>query len=138
MKVVLDSNIYVSAFGYDRGPERIIDLGLATNFRIYSSLYIIEEVTRVLHERLGMSQRFAELAGRRITRYSTVVPIRGSSLKGPSPLDPKDGPIIKTCLASRADFLVTGDKELWSVAVRGLEIVNPTQFLRHLRHQGIT
>lgn len=138
MKVVLDSNIYVSAFGFDRGPERIINLGLATNFRIYSSLYIIQEVTRVLHERLGMSQRFAELAGKRISKYSTVAPIRGSSLKGPSPIDPKDGPIIKTCLATRADFLVTGDKELLSMTVSGLEIINATQFLRHLRHQGIT
>ena len=137
MKVVLDSNIYISAFGFDRGPERIINLGLATNFRIYSSLYIIGEVTRVLHEKLGMSERFADLAGKRITRYSTVVPIRGSSLKGPSPLDPKDGPIIKTCLASRADFLVTGDKELLSITVRGLEIINAAQFLRHLRTQGI-
>ena len=137
MKVVLDSNIYVSAFGFDRGPEKIINLGVATNFKIYSSLYIVDEVKKVLHEKLGMSERFAELAGKRITRFSTVVPIRGSSLKGPGPLDPKDGPIIKTCLASRADFLVTGDKELLSMVVRGLEIINAAQFLRHLRSQGI-
>lgn len=137
MKVVLDSNIYVSAFGFDRGPEKIINLGVATNFKIYSSLYIVDEVKKVLHEKLGMSERFAELAGKRIIRFSTVVPIRGSSLKGPSPLDPKDGPIIKTCLASRADFLVTGDKELLSMAVRGVEIVKAAQFLRHLRSQGI-
>lgn len=138
MKVVLDSNIYVSAFGFDRGPETIINLGLATNFKIYSSLYIIEEVVRVLHEKLGMSERFAVLAGKRIRRFSTeVVPVRGS-LDDSAPIDPKDGPIIKTCLASRADFLVTGDKELFSLTVRGLKIISPAHFLRHLRTQGIT
>ena len=136
MKVVLDSNVYVSAFGFDAGPERILDLGVATNFKIYSSLYIIEEVKRVLHEKLGMSERFATLAGKRIERYSNVVPIRGVPA-GPIPTDPNDGPIIKTCLASRADFLVTGDKELFAVALRGTEIVSPSQFLRHLRTQGI-
>lgn len=136
MKVVLDSNVYVSAFGFDAGPERIIELGLATNFKIYSSLYIIAEVKRVLHEKLGMSERFAVLAGKRIERYSSVVPIRGAPA-GPIPIDPNDGPIIKTCLASKADFLVTGDKELASLKVRGMTIVSPAQFLRHLRTQGI-
>jgi uncharacterized protein len=136
VKVVLDSNVYVSAFGFDAGPERIIDLGLATNFKIYSSLYIIDEVRRVLREKLGMSERFAALAGKRIERYSNVVPIRGAP-PGPAPLDPNDGPIIKTCLASKADFLVTGDKELFALRIKGMEIVNPSQFLRHLRTQGI-
>lgn len=136
MKVVLDSNVYVSAFGFDRGPERIINLGLATNFKIYSSLYIIEEVKRVLHEKLGMSERFASLAAKRIERYSKVVPVRGG-LGGPDPVDPKDGPIIKTCLASKVHFLVTGDKELSSLAVRGTKIISPAQFLRYLKTQGI-
>jgi len=137
VKVVLDSNVYVSAFGFDAGPERIIDLGLATNFKIYSSLYIIDEVRRVLREKLGMSERFAVLAGKRIQRYSNVVPIRGTPA-GPTPIDPSDGPIIKTCLASKADFLVTGDKELFALEVKGIKIVNPAQFLRHLRTEGIT
>jgi len=136
VKVVLDSNVYVSAFGFDAGPEKIIDLGLATNFKIYSSLYIIEEVKRVLHEKLGMSERFSVLAGKRIGRYSSVVPVRGG-LGGPDPVDPNDGPIIKTCLASKADFLVTGDKELASLKVRGMKILSPAQFLHHLKTQGI-
>jgi uncharacterized protein len=136
VKVVLDSNVYVSAFGFDAGPERIIELGLATRFKIYSSLYIIDEVKRVLHQKLGMSERFAILAGKRIERYSSVVPIRGVR-PGPIPIDPNDGPIIKTCLASKADFLVTGDKKLYEVKLKGTEIIGPSQFLRHLRTQGI-
>ncbi len=137
MKVVLDSNIYISAFLRDRSPERIIELGRATNFRIFSSLYIVDEVRRVLHEKLGTSERFATLAGGRIARFSKVVGVRGSSISGPSPVDPKDGPIIKTCLASRADFLVTGDKVLSALDVPGLQIVSPSRFLRQLRLQGV-
>ena len=136
MKVVLDSNVYVSAFGFDAGPEEIVNLGLAGKFKVYSSLYIIEEVKRVLHVKLGMSERFSALAGKRIERYSNVVPVRGS-LGGPEPVDPKDGPIIKTCLASKAHFLVTGDKELASLEVRGMKILSPAQFLRQLKIQGI-
>lgn len=136
MKVVLDSNVYVSAFAFDRGPEKIIDLGIAGKFKVYSSLYIIEEVKRVLHEKLGMSERFSTLAGKRIERYSSVVPVRGG-LHGPSPVDAKDGPIIKTCLASKADILVTGDKVLSSLVVSGMMILSPEQFLRHLSTQGI-
>jgi len=138
VKVVLDSNVYVSAFLFDRGPERIIDLGIAAKFKVYSSLYIIEGVKRVLHEKMGTSERFAIIAGKRIERYSNIVPIRGSlGLNSPTPIDPKDGPIIKTCLASKADVLVTGDKELSSLVVRGMKILSPTLFLRYLSIQGI-
>ena len=137
MKVVLDSNIYVSAFLHDRDPERIIDLGRATNFRIYSSLYIVEEVRKALHEKLDTSERFSILAAERLRKFSKVVPIRGSSIRGPSPVDPKDGPIIKTCLAARADFLLTGDKKLRALKVSGLEIVSPARFLLQLNSQGI-
>lgn len=137
MKVVLDSNIYVSAFAFDRGPEKIINCGIAGHFRLYSSLYIIDEVKRVLH-RLGTSERFAFLAGARIARFSmVVVPVRGAVSHDPIPIDPKDGPIIKTCRACRADFLVTGDKLLLAMRLRGLEVINATAFLRHLRNQGI-
>jgi putative PIN family toxin of toxin-antitoxin system len=138
VKVVLDSNIYVSAFLFDRDPERIIDFGIAGKFKLYSSLYIIEEVKRVLHEKLGTSERFAVLSGKRIERYSSVIPIRGGlGLNDPTPIDPKDGPVIKTCLASKADVLVTGDKELSSLNVRGTVILGPTMFLRHLTAQGV-
>lgn len=138
MKVVLDSNIYVSAFLFDRDPERIVNLGIASRFKVYSSLYIIEEVKRVLHEKLGTSERFAIISAKRIERYSSVIPIRGNlGLNDPIPIDPKDGPVIKTCLASKADVLVTGDKELSSLKVRGMLILGPATFLRHLTAQGI-
>ena len=137
MKVVLDTNIYVSAFLFDRGPERIFDLGRATNFRVYSSLYIIDEVKKVLHEKMGTSARFALLAGERVRRFSEVVPIRGSSIIAPGPTDAKDGPIIKTCLTSRADFLVTGDKKLALLKVPGLDIVSASAFLQRLRNHGV-
>lgn len=136
MKVVVDSNIYISAFLFDKDPEVLIDLGIGNHFKIYSSLYIISEVRRVLHEKLGTSERFAHLAAKRVERHSSVVQIRG--VRGPIPTDPKDGPIIKTCLACRADFLVTGDKALATLKVHGTIIVSVSQFLRHLQSQGIS
>jgi putative PIN family toxin of toxin-antitoxin system len=136
VKVVLDSNIYVSAFYFDRGPERIVDLGISGKFKVYSSLYIIAEVKRVLHEKLGAPERFAVLSAERIKRHSTVVPVRGG-IKGPIPTDPKDGPIVKTCLACRADFLVTRDVKLARLPIRGTDTLNAAQFLNRLRMQGI-
>jgi putative PIN family toxin of toxin-antitoxin system len=137
VKVVLDSNIYISAFAFDRDPEKIIEFGIAMKFRVYSSMYIIEEVKRILGEKLGAGERFVVLAGKRIEKYSTVVPVRGSARTEVVPVDPKDGPIVKTCLAWRADFLVTGDKRLFPLSIRGVEIVGVSGFLRHLRTGGI-
>jgi len=126
----------VSAFCFDRDPERIIDLGISGKFKVYSSLYIIAEVQRVLHEKLGTSERFAALSANRIERYSTVIPVRGG-IKGPVPTDPKDGPIVKTCLACRADFLITRDKRLARLPIRGIKSLNASQFLNYLETQGV-
>jgi len=136
VKVVLDSNIYISAFCFDRDPETIINLGMAGKFKVYSSLYIIHEVRTVLSEKLKMSERFASLAAKRIERYSSVVPVRGG-IRGPVPTDPSDGPIVKTCLACKADFLVTRDKRLSRLPIRGIESFNAAQFLSYLEVHGI-
>jgi putative PIN family toxin of toxin-antitoxin system len=137
VKVVFDSNIYVSAYCFDRDPETVIDLGIAGKFNVYSSLYIIKEVRDVLvSDRLKMSTRFASLAAKRIERYSQVVPVRGG-VRGPIPTDPGDGPIVKTCLACKADILVTRDKGLLHLPIRGMQSFNAGQFLRYLREHGI-
>jgi putative PIN family toxin of toxin-antitoxin system len=136
VKVVLDSNIYVSAFCFDRDPETIINLGVANKFKVYSSLYIIHEVKTVLHEKLDMSARFAALAAKRIEKYFDVIPIRGD-IRGPVPIDPKDGPIVKTCLACKADFLITRDKQLLCLPITGMKSFNAGQFLGYLKTQGI-
>jgi predicted nucleic acid-binding protein len=90
-----------------------------------------------LVDKLGTTDRFATLAELRIARLSHVEGVSGSAVWGPSPVDPKDGPIVKTCLACRADFLVTGDKKLTRLAVPGLRIMTPSAFLRYLQTQGI-
>jgi putative PIN family toxin of toxin-antitoxin system len=136
VKVVLDSNIYISAFCFDRDPEKVINLGVANKFKVYSSLYIIEEVKRILRDRLEMSERFVALAAQRIERYSEVVPVRGG-VRGPVPTDPKDGPIVKTCLACRADFLVTRDRQLARLPIRGMKSLNAGQFLGYLETTGV-
>jgi uncharacterized protein len=137
VKVVLDTNVYVSAFLFDRGPERIIELSRAGHFRVFSSLYIVEELREVLAGKLGTSQRFAALAAIRVAKLSRVVGIAGAPSEGIQPIEPRDSPILKTCFASKADFLITGDKQLLALRLRGIAISTPHGFLQHLRSLGV-
>lgn len=137
MKVVLDTNVYVSALLFDRGPERIIELGQAGTFRIYASRYIVDELHNTLETKLGTGHRFAELAAIRITRFAAIVGVSGSGAVDALEVDAQDSPIVKTCLNSKADFLVTGDKKLLKVRLRGVKILTPSAFLNHLHSQGI-
>ena len=137
MKVVLDTNVYVSAFLFDRGPERIIELGVASNFRIYSSRYIIEELRDVLVGKLGATPRFGALAAIRVSKLAAVVGVSGSVPRGTTGIDAQDSPIVKTCLSSKADFLVTGDKKLLNLRLPGIVILKSAAFLQHLRSRGI-
>lgn len=56
MKVVLDTNIYVSAFGFGGKPAEIIKLGLADKFKIIISDLIIEETIDICVRKIGLNK----------------------------------------------------------------------------------
>lgn len=55
-RVVLGSNIYVSAFNFGGAPEEIIRLAEEGIFELYVSPFIVQEVKGVLKEKFGWSE----------------------------------------------------------------------------------
>ena len=56
MRVVFDTNIYVSAFLFPgKYPEFILDRALQGDFDLYISNFILEEFGRVLREKFRLS-----------------------------------------------------------------------------------
>ena len=132
MKVVLDTNVFVSSFLSQRGPPRkIIDLWKDGCLTWCLCAEILEEYCEVL-ARLGLAgtaefARLRELFKARRNIAWTVI----ENLLHVVHEDPDDDKFIECALAADAGYLVSGDRHLKALeSYRGVRILSPAAFLR--------
>jgi putative PIN family toxin of toxin-antitoxin system len=131
-RVVLDSNIYISAVLYGGNPEEILEFARSKIIEVYISKPIIEEVLRTLGEKFGWSEnQLAELEIE-LKEISKTVEIRDNSFVFKA--DPADKIILNCALAAKADYLVSGDKKhiLTHKKIGKTKITSAKEFLRFL------
>lgn len=112
MNVLIDTNVLLSAALRDRLPEHVV-LYVATrdDFRWVVTPEIFAEYTNVLRRpRFALDQQTLE-------RWTELLALRTVNIGSPPrvanfPRDPKDAPFLAAALATHADFLITGDKDL--------------------------
>lgn len=135
-KIVIDANVIVSSlFG---GTPRKAFLKALKTCDVYISPEIGQELSGLLTElesKLGSAKiRRLRSIIRRLASYAKEV---NPSKKLELSRDNKDNAYLNLCLAVRADFLLTGDKdlleiptkELKSFCLNRLNIVSPNTFL---------
>lgn len=126
MKVVLDSNVLVSAFTTRGLCADVMRLVLAEH-ELLTLSPIVREVTRVLTRKLRVPSGTVEEIAGFLNGYVTTAPARPRAhikLR-----DPDDAIILEAAIAVGADVLVTGDRDfLDAQAVPGLLIVDPRGF----------
>lgn len=121
-KVVLDTNVLVSALGWN-GPERqVYELCLQGELQLYISRPMLEELLRVLdYPKFGFPRLhkiwFVEdlLRVAEVVETPTVPPVVKD--------DPADDYVLACAAAAPADYLITGDKHLLSLSTSGSTII---------------
>ncbi len=116
MKVFFDTNVYVAEALLGHIAEQLVEATELACWRIYTSLYMLGELERVLTVKLGFSRRLALLSRGRVIRRATLVEPMASRHAVPG--DPADNPILQAALAAGVDYLVTNDSHLLA-SVRG-------------------
>jgi uncharacterized protein len=136
VKVFFDTNVYVAEALLGQVAEEIIEATERASWRMYASSYLLDELERVLVEKLGFSRRLAHLSRRRIIHRAKMVAPRVS--RHAVPQDPADSPILRAALDAGADYLVTNDSHLLALdPYEGLRIISMDgyyQLLRDERH----
>jgi|SRR5271166_4856525 len=127
MRIVLDTNVFVSGIFFSGPPHRILGAWRDGRVRIVYSAAIFQEYERVLIELSGNfplinGRPFLELLSR---HGELVVP---GAMPEISCRDQEDIKFIECLLQSRAHCLVTGDKDLLAVKVKRASILTPRQF----------
>ncbi|MEO7177585.1 MAG: putative toxin-antitoxin system toxin component, PIN family [Allosphingosinicella sp.] len=132
-RLVLDTNVVVSAFLWEGNPGHILAKAETGEVRLFTSWVLLDE----LEDALGRP-KLAKRAGLTGLTVPDIVASyrRVATVKRPKLLDrtfsrdPDDDAVIACALAARADFLVTGDDDLLTLEiVEGIPILAPSTLL---------
>jgi len=129
MRVVLDTNVLVSAFVYGGNPRRIVELVVSGEVEMSFSEPLLQELQDVLlREQFDLNPQLVRTALAEISAIGQwVVPQRHHSLVKE---DPSDNLVLDCAVEAGADYIVTGDRHLLRLKKCGkVKIVNPQQFL---------
>src|SRR3989304_7256392 len=130
MKVVIDTNIFVSSF-FGGNPRRIVDLWRDGKIALCLSKDILDEYIEVL-QRIGLKNEseIEELLSLFAKGFNILFTIKTPELrvvKG----DPADDKFIKCAVALKAEVIITGDKLIEAIGeYMGIKIFTPQQFLQ--------
>ena len=133
LRIVLDTHVLVSGLAYPGSiPGRIVGAWRNGAIDAVLSRYILAELVRVLprlNHRLRLSEEdILDLVDALALLADLVDPAADAGPVSTLLLrDPADLPVLGTLLASGADYLVTGDKDLLALAERH-SILTPAQF----------
>jgi uncharacterized protein len=129
MKIVVDTNVLISAFVFGGNAERVLEHVLASEELVISE-FILNELKRVLNEKFDISD---DKVNRILTSLSQVALVLSPDIPMPTVCrDPDDNNILQLAAFASADFIVTGDKDLLILnSFRTTTIVSPTTFLQN-------
>ena len=134
LRVVLDTNVLVSGLAYPASlPGRIVTAWRQGGLDVVLSRYILDELARTLPRLSRIQMTPAEIRdlADSFMFLADVVEPEGEPVANLR--DPADQPVLLTLLAAKADYLITGDKDLLVLASQ-YPIVTPAEFWA--RHGG--
>jgi putative PIN family toxin of toxin-antitoxin system len=132
LRVVLDSNVLISGLAYPGSiPGHIVSIWRQGGLDVVLSRYILDEIANVL-PRLSRIQltpnEIRDLVDSLMFLADVVEP---DADQDPTLRDPADQQVLGTLRASRADYLITGDKDLLVLAGKYPSVTPATFWARH-------
>ncbi len=133
MKVVLDTNVIVSGLFWFGREKKILQLAIEGKIEVYTSNFLLKELTRVLHypklnkylKAKDISPKEVVLAFQKIAKV-TKGNLRVEVIKN----DHSDNYVLACAVLAKADFVVSGDKHLLGLnSFKRTKILRPREFL---------
>lgn len=136
MRLVIDTNVLVSAFLWQGTPGRLIELAAEKEIELFASRALLDELAATLAKKklakpvlaTGLT---ADQMLRNYRRLAVVVTARQLAQQVSRELD--DDSVLACALAARADLIVSGDDDLLVLKhFQSVPIVTPTQAIRRI------
>ncbi|MBM4278177.1 MAG: putative toxin-antitoxin system toxin component, PIN family [Deltaproteobacteria bacterium] len=130
IKVVIDTNIFVSSF-FGGNPKKIIDLWKNEEIALCLSKDILDEYIDVL-QRVGLKDEndIEELLSFFAKGFNILFTANTPKIKAVKD-DPDDDKFIECAVPLKADVIIIGDKALKTIGkYMGIKILTPQEFLK--------
>ncbi len=129
LKVVLDSNIYISAVMFGGKPGEVYLHGIRKSYNLFVSLLIVEEVENCLQQKFYWSKRETIDYMNQIIKIATVHEVK--NLISGVCRDPKDDHILSLAAETKANYIISGDKDLLTlISFQDIKIINSQSFIK--------
>ena len=129
MRVVLDTNIYISAFLFAGKARKVLELLIENRIGAFISDEILNEIKQVLNrEKFGLDKEHVDAIITEIAGITHKV-YPDESIRHVC-RDSADHIILECAVKSKADFIITGDHDLLVLQdFLGTHIISPAPFL---------
>jgi len=130
LKVVIDTNVFVSSF-LGGHPRQIIDLWKRGEISLCLSKDILDEYVEVLQRiGIGSEEGLEELLALFKKNINIIFTLSTPSISIVEE-DPSDDKFIAYAVKLKADFIITGDKALKKIVkFQNIRILSPLEFLK--------
>lgn len=134
LKVVLDTNVIVSALVFGGKPREVLRLVIEGKLELYLSKEIIDEVLEILGRKFKYpDDKLLVLGNELITLAEVVQPETEVRVVYD---DPDDDKIIECAVEAGADFIISGDSHLLNLEkYNAIKILKVTEFLLFLNER---
>jgi len=133
-RIVIDTNIYISAIFWGGKPRYIIDLGRDNKIQIFSSDEIEKELSKILKDKFRLDYKDEEQI---LVDFSTFTNrIRISKHIHVVEDDSDDNKFIECAVECNANYIISGDRHLLNMKeYKGIEIITASGFLKKFKEQ---
>jgi putative PIN family toxin of toxin-antitoxin system len=132
VRVVLDTNVIVSALLFGGYPERVFLAGLRGEIQLLTSRALLQELESVLHKKFKLNMSLVkdtmDLLKTMVEVVETTSQIKVIAL----PDD--DNRVLECAVDGHAEFIVTGDTKhiLPLKKYQGIKVLRPSEFAKLL------
>jgi len=128
IRVVADTNVYISALMFGGLPAKFLNLGLAGAFKLVISTPLLDELDEKLRGKFAVAaDDAAAIRSRLLNVADRVEPDIALQIVHD---DPDDNRILECAIAGEADAIVSGDRHLLRLRSHaGTPILTTRQFL---------
>jgi putative PIN family toxin of toxin-antitoxin system len=128
LKAVIDTTVWISGVFWHGIPYQILELWKAGDFEIIVSESILAEISRKLNEKTAEFEMETEVAN----EWLDLIVIEAIFVQPQEKIwacrDPDDDMFLEAAVEGRADFIVSGDKDLTDMGeFREIKLVKPRQ-----------
>ncbi len=131
IRAVIDTNIFVSGFLGKGPPHKVLEAWAQAKFKLIVSDEVVMEYESVLNRLFDHNPTLVNRTIESVSLHAEYV--QPAILPSKLCRDPNDEIFIRTAIAGRANYIVSGDKDLLVLnPIVNIEVLVPRTFLQIL------